>query len=130
MGWTSWDFTALLGLCIGTHAWMLAQAAGTNSEWLQFVSQIGSVGFAVWCAYYLTTVAGPKKDAEFALTIKDITDKFTTELKAMRTDHRQDLSVLWTAYRDESEKTRGALDRLSAAIRDDESKIMRGRGTA
>ena len=68
-----------------------ADAGADATAWLPAVSAIGSLGFAVWYAYYTTTVAIPKlleshrvERTEMQARFDGIMDKLVTEMRQQR----------------------------------------------
>lgn len=69
------------GVCIlyflGYITYLFAEAgvpSNISADWIQYLGGMTSLGFAVWYAWYTTTVIIPNKDRQHAETISKIVD--------------------------------------------------------
>lgn len=64
---------------------------GLSLDWNTIIAALGPTGILVWYLWYTTSVALPKKDAEFTAVLNNKDQEFTAVLNKIVTDFRDDL---------------------------------------
>jgi len=73
---------------------MLAADVTDAGTILPAVSMVGSLGFAVWYAWYVTTVAIPKLMADHRAERENVQKRFDQNVIDLRSDFNSDLHAL------------------------------------
>lgn len=83
--------------------WLLMLAADVTetASILPVVSMVGSLGFAVWYAWYVTTVAIPKLMADHRAEREEVQKRFDQNVIDLRTDFNNNLHALLTEMKEQ-----------------------------
>ena len=88
-----------------------AQQSVLGADASAWVGMIGTLGFAVWYGYYVTSVTIPKINADNNALVARLVADFKDEMKLERDSHAADLA----AHRDEC---RREVEQLMASFRE------------
>jgi len=82
------------------------------AEWTATATQISSIGFAVWYAWWTTTHTIPRMQEKHDDTIYKLVSEFRSDVKEQRSDFLEKLSIVVDA----NAKMTDAVNRLNLSI--------------